>query len=241
MSALEALPVVIEAIGIAGVVAVSYASTNVDNLVILSAYCAKSGYRPLFVKLTFVLVSLIVLLVSLGAAQAVDALLADKLRYLGALPIGLGLDSLAKLAFPPTTEDARLDEFPASAAWSIYLGLALTLLANSSDSMIVLAPVLGDLRPAFVFACVLAAAAVALGMSSLASLVGGNPLLRAQFEKLADWLLPFLLIGIGVMIIADIPSGALLGLAEPGASIAQAPPSPGKPALPAARTSIRRS
>ena len=211
MSALEALPVVIEAIGVAGVVAVSYASTNVDNLVILSAYCAKPGYRPFFVKLTFVLVSLIVLLASLGVAYAADALLADKLRYLGAIPIGLGLYYLSKLAFSPA--DASLDEIPAPAASSLYLGVALTLLANSSDSMIVLAPVLADLRPGFVLACLFAAAAVAIGIGSVASLVGGNPMLRTQFQKVADWVLPVLLIGIGVMIITDKPADALLGLA----------------------------
>ena len=79
--------------------------------------------------------------------------------------------------------------------------------------MIILAPVLADLRPGFVFACVIAAAAVATGVGSLASLVGGNRLLRTQFAKVANRVLPFLLIGIGVMIITDKPADALLGLA----------------------------
>ncbi len=52
----------IEALSVASVAAMSYVSTNFDNLVVLSAYGAKPGYRPLYVKLTFICVCLTVLL-----------------------------------------------------------------------------------------------------------------------------------------------------------------------------------
>ena len=58
--------VLIEALSVASFAAVSYVSTNLDNLVLLSAYGAKPGTRPLFVKLTFVFVCFVVLLVSLA-------------------------------------------------------------------------------------------------------------------------------------------------------------------------------
>ena len=74
MSAPVSTHVLIEAVSIASVSAVSYVSTNLDNLVILSAYGAKPGYRPFFVKLTFVSVCLVVLLVSLALARAADTL-----------------------------------------------------------------------------------------------------------------------------------------------------------------------
>jgi hypothetical protein len=73
----------IEAIGIAGLVAFSYASTNLDNFLVLSAYSAKPGYRPLFGRLAFVSVCLTVILASLLLARAADTPIADKLRYLG--------------------------------------------------------------------------------------------------------------------------------------------------------------
>jgi hypothetical protein len=81
----------IEAIGIAGLVAFSYASTNLDNFLVLSAYSAKPGYRPLFGRLAFVSVCLTVILASLLLARAADTPIADKLRYLGVIPLGLGL------------------------------------------------------------------------------------------------------------------------------------------------------
>jgi cadmium resistance protein CadD (predicted permease) len=89
--------VLIEALSIASLAAVSYVSTNLDNLILLSAYGAKPGYRPLFVKLTFVFVCLVVLLVSLALARAADTLPTVDLRYLGLLPMTLGAYQLVQL------------------------------------------------------------------------------------------------------------------------------------------------
>ncbi len=211
MDALYGFGEATEAIAIAGLVAASYASTNLDNFVVLSAYCTKSGYRPFFVKLTFVLVCLTVVLASLALARAADAVIADKLRYLGAIPLGLGLYQLGKLAFRrPAAGAGGDDEKPGLVGWPLYLGFGLALLANSSDSVIVLAPIFADLRLAFVVACAIAAVAVAIAMSSVATLIANHPLLRAKVEKIADWALPFLLIGIGLMILLDKPADAFM-------------------------------
>jgi cadmium resistance protein CadD (predicted permease) len=97
LSAPVSTHVLIEAVSIASVSAVSYVSTNLDNLVILSAYGAKPGYRPFFVKLTFVSVCLVVLLVSLALARAADTLPPVDLRYLGLIPLTLGAYQLVRL------------------------------------------------------------------------------------------------------------------------------------------------
>ena len=89
--------VLIEALSIASLAAVSYVSTNLDNLILLSAYGAKPGTRPLFVKLTFVFVCLTVLFVSLALARAADTLPTVDLRYLGLVPMSLGAYQLVLL------------------------------------------------------------------------------------------------------------------------------------------------
>ena len=99
MSTSVSLQLFIELLSVASLTAISYVSTNFDNLVILSAYGARPGYRPFYVKLTFVLVCLTVLLLSLVLANAADALPAGKLRYLGLIPITLGGYYLFKLIF----------------------------------------------------------------------------------------------------------------------------------------------
>lgn len=212
----------IEAMALAGLVAASYASTNLDNFLVVSAYAAKSRYRPFYVKLTFVLVSLTVVLLSFMLALAADRLVADKLRYLGVIPIGLGLYYLARLVLGRSqAKGAVSPDGPGAAGWSIYLGFALALLANSSDSVIVLAPLFADIRLALVVVCALAAVAVAIAMSSVATLVANHPLLREKLERWADWALPFLLIAIGLMIVLDKPADIFVE--ERAAAIGGAP------------------
>ncbi len=206
----------LEAIALAGLVAVSYASTNLDNFLVLSAYSAKSGYRPFLVKLTFVLVCLTVVLASLLLARAADTLIAEKLRYLGAVPIGIGLYQLGALVFRRRgPKDGGPDGETALVGWTLYLGFGFALLANSSDSVVVLAPLFADLRLAFVVVCASAAVAVAVAMAGVADRIARFPLLRAKVENIADWALPFLLIAIGLMILLDKPADAFVVAGDP--------------------------
>ncbi len=225
MNGVNTLSAAIETVGIAGLVAFSYASTNLDNFIVLSAYSAKPGYRPLFGRLAFVSVCLTVILASLLLARVADSLIADKLRYLGLIPLGLGLYQLGKLVFrrsQPDGED-KADKDPSLVELSFYLGFALALLANSSDSVIVLTPIFADLKLAFIFICAIAAV-VAIAMSGVAGYIGTHPLLRAQVEKIGPWALPFLLIGIGLMILSNKPDDAFVAEDDqPSAAIALAP------------------
>lgn len=126
-----------------------------------------------------------VILGSLALGRVADTLIADKLRYLGVIPLGLGLYQLGKLVFQRSQPDGAEgeDKDPNLVEWSFYLGFALALLANSSDSVIVLAPIFADLRVVFIVICALAAVAVAIVMSSAAGFIGGHPLLRAAGSK----------------------------------------------------------
>lgn len=207
MNDVDSSHVLIEAFSVASVAAASYASTNFDNLVVVAAYAAKSEFRPVFLKITFVLVCLAVLLLSLGLAHAADALPAAKIRYLGVIPMGLGVYHLAKLIFGRfSAEDSRLDERPGLVGLAGYLGFVLALFANSGDSVIVLAPLLADLKPVFVLACFGAALAVTVMMSSLADFLASHSTWRSYVERISNWALPFLLIGIGILILTDIPT-----------------------------------
>ena len=172
MNGVNGLNMPIEAIGIAGLVAFSYASTNLDSFLVLSAYSAKPGYRPLFGRLAFVLVCLTVILASWLLAPAADTLVADKLRYLGVIPLGLGLYQLGKLVFQryQSESEESPDKDPSLVEWSFYLGFALALLANSSDSVIVLTPIFADLKLVFIFICAIAAVVVAIAAASPVSL-----------------------------------------------------------------------
>ena len=168
--------------------------------------------RPLFGRLAFVSVCLTVILASLLLARVANSLIADKLRYLGLIPLGLGLYQLGKLVlrrYEPDGEEAA-DKNASVIQLSFYLGFALALLANSSDSVIVLTPIFADLKLAFIFVCAVVAVGVAIAMSGVAGYIGTHPLMRAQVEKVGHWGLPFLLIAIGLMILSNKPDDAFV-------------------------------
>jgi cadmium resistance protein CadD (predicted permease) len=202
----------IEALSVASVAAISYVSTNFDNLVVLSAYGAKPGYRPLYMKLTFICVCVTVLFVSLMLAQAADnSISAKQMRYLGLIPIALGGYQLLKLMMNRVGgEDPSVDEGPVPIGFATYFGFALVLLANSSDSVSIMTPLLADLKPLLVPVSFAAAVVMAILMTWLAKILAHHPASRAYLEKIAKWALPFLLIGIGVLIITDEPSDIFL-------------------------------
>jgi len=198
--------VLAEAISVMGVTGAAFVSTNLDNLVVLSAYAAKPGYRPLPIKLTFVLVCLLVLVVSLALGRAAGALPADKIRYLGLVPMGLGTYQIARLFLGVADECPDPEISPAAHQLSAYIGFALVMLANSSDSVSVLTPLMADLKPAFVVASFAAALIAAVAMSGLAHFLARRAASKIYLETFAKWVLPFLLVGIGLLILIDKPS-----------------------------------
>jgi cadmium resistance protein CadD (predicted permease) len=202
--------VLIEALSIASLAAASYVSTNLDNLVLLSAYGAKPGTKPLFVKLTFVFVCLTVLFVSLALARAADTLPAVDLRYLGLLPMSLGGYQLVQMMKDRGKKDREPDKTFEAAGFAAYFGFALVLLANSGDSVSLMAPLFADLKPMFVLAGFAAAMLAAVLMSMLAGQLVRHPAAQSVVETIGKWVLPFLLIGIGLMIFMDKPADIFL-------------------------------
>jgi cadmium resistance protein CadD (predicted permease) len=189
-------------LSIASVAAISYVSTNCDNLVFLLAYGAKPGYKRLLVNLTFLLVCLVVLVASLLLGLAVNALPPERIRYVGLIPIGYGCYHLVRVFAGRVHRNVLgLNEDPGPIGFSAYFGFALILLANSGDTMSVMMPIFADLQPVFVFACFVAAIAMAMFMSALASILAHYPESRRYLEKLDKWVLPFLLIGVGILIL----------------------------------------
>jgi cadmium resistance protein CadD (predicted permease) len=198
--------VLAEIISVMGVTAAAFVSTNLDNLVVLSAYGARPGYRPLPIKLTFILVCLLVLVLSLAVGRAAGALPADKIRFLGLIPMGLGAYQIATLALGAADEFPGPSVAPPAGGISAYIGFALVMLANSSDSVSVLTPLMADLKPLFVAAGFAAALIAAIAMSAVGHFLARHPASKIALETFAKWLLPFLLVGIGLLILLDKPS-----------------------------------
>ena len=210
MSAPVSSYVLIEALSIASLVALSYVSTNLDNLVLLAAYGAKPGSKPLFVKLTFIFVCSVVLLSSLALGVAADRLPTADIRYLGLLPMTLGAYQLVRLMIG-RGGGSNAPKTPGQITFAAYGGLALVLLANSSDSVSIMTPLFADLKPMFVLIGFVAAVMTAILMGALAEQLVRHSAARSFIEKIGKWVLPFFLIGIGLLIFTDKPADIFLG------------------------------
>jgi cadmium resistance protein CadD (predicted permease) len=188
--------------------ALSYGSTNIDNLAVLSAYSVKPGYRASLVRLTFLAVCLAVLVVSFLLAQAADhSFLGQRLHYLGLIPLALGGWQLLQLARGRASEpQPDKSSGAASTGLAAYFSFALVLLANSGDSVGVMTPLLADLKPSLVLTSFAAALIVAVVMTGLARFLAHHPATRDHVQRLAKWALPFLLMAIGVLILTARPA-----------------------------------
>jgi cadmium resistance protein CadD (predicted permease) len=87
----------------------------------------------------------------------------------------------------------------------------LVLLANSSDSVSIMTPRFADLKPMFVLIGFVAAVMTAILMGALAEQLVRHSAARSFIEKIGKWVLPFFLIGIGLLIFTDKPADIFLG------------------------------
>jgi cadmium resistance protein CadD (predicted permease) len=130
-----------------------------------------------------------------------------QMRYLGLIPMALGGYQILKLAIS-SFADGELKSEPSSdpMGFSAYFCFALVLLANNSDSISVMTPLLADLKPIFAPVCFIAAAMTAGLMGLIAENLTRHSATRNYFERIAKWALPVLLIGIGLLILTDEPA-----------------------------------
>jgi len=91
--------------------AAAFVSTNIDNLLMLSALLAMSAVRPLPIVTGFLLTTVIVIGAALLIARLGDLVDTRYVGLLGLIPIALGLRGLLTLmrkkARPATTQDVR--------------------------------------------------------------------------------------------------------------------------------------
>jgi cadmium resistance protein CadD (predicted permease) len=200
-----------EAVSVMGMTGAAFVSTNLDNLAILSAFGVKPGYRPLLIKLAFVFVCLMVLIISLVLSRAAEVLPADKIRFMGLIPICLGLYQVFQLFSGKGEEPSDPDAEAPRGGIAAYGSFALVMLANSGDSISVLTPLLADLKPSFVLAGFGAALTAAIAMSLLAHFLALRPTSKVWIQKFAKWVLPLVLVGIGLLILTDRPSDVFVG------------------------------
>jgi cadmium resistance protein CadD (predicted permease) len=172
----------------------TYASTNLDNLLLMAALSA--GLQDRRHAITgFVAATLLILIVSAMFVAFSYVVPPDRIRYLGIIPILLGGKAMI-------TRQTGMPSRPDAAARSPQAVAAL-LLANSADTVAGFGPLVAE-SEAVVVAALLAgfAAAAAVWLILIRMLSRHATVDRSRMAKLQR-LTPFIMIGVGLYILAD--------------------------------------
>ena len=182
----------------AGVAAVAFVSTNLDNLFLLMGLVSDGRTPTRQVALGYVAAIATVLAISVAGSYAFD-LAADRwLRFLGVVPLGMGVWRIRRMLARAETgaEAAPVEGIGVASVFGV-------MLANSGDSLGVFTSLMGETRQPLVFVIAGTSLALAALWAVAARWVVAHPVLAPRLRALDRWVVPFFLVAIGAYIIVD--------------------------------------
>jgi cadmium resistance protein CadD (predicted permease) len=183
---------------IIGVSCAAFVSTNLDTFWLLISLYASSerGSRALTVGY-LAATALVGVLAWLGSS-ALEILSARQIDYLGLIPLGMGIYRGWALFAP---QSGQVDSPP---PWRPTFSSALVMtLSQSADNFAILASLFADTRASLELTAGIAIAVCAIAWSALAHWVGTHRLVAPRMRRIARFLLPVLLIAVGLHLLAD--------------------------------------
>ena len=199
----------VQALTIAFMTAASYASTNVDNLLLAVLLLGANREQQWAIKLGVVTAAIAVMLlcaIGLVIRHTVDAGLGG---YLGLVPIALGLRHLfvnSTNATPGASDQSRLSAPDARTAW---LSATVLMIANSGDTIALFLPLLAESRAAVLPLVAGSYVVTAIAWALLAWGLASRPWIARAMDRYGARLLPWVMIGVGIYILVNTASDNL--------------------------------
>lgn len=186
-----------EVLLIVGVAIAAFVSTNLDNLFLLVGVMRSSRFTTRDVAIPYACVMGLVLLIGLAGSYAADVGAQSWLRYLGLVPLVMGLWRMRAMIRPAAAVDGSVSALSGRAS---VFGITL---ANSGDSLGVFAPLMGETSELLVVVIFATALAMAVAWASVARWVAEHPALAPRLHAVDRYGVPLVLIAIGVYILSD--------------------------------------
>ncbi|MGH8663471.1 MAG: cadmium resistance transporter [Burkholderiales bacterium] len=193
------------------IAALVYASTDIDDLLLLAVFFADPRMRAGAIVAGRLLGTAALALVSGAAGMLALAVPADWIALLGLVPLVLGLRLLPALVRKNSEEDGTeegisgsLKDKPDSGFAAQALAVAGVTLANGGDNLGVYIPLFAS-TPSAIAIYVAVFVVMTLVWCALGYLVVNNPLIGSRTRRYGHVLLPPVLIALGLIIL----SGAL--------------------------------
>lgn len=183
---------------LSGMVALAFASTNMDNLLLLVSWLL-AGAMPasrLFAGYGLGMLGVLAVSVLMGLAGYLFPI--EYLGYLGVIPMLLGL----RLLIGNLSHAAPGDDALPSAAGGVF-AVAATQLSNGVDTVLVFAPLLADSRLLFDAQIAVLFVILFCLWFLLARLLSLHASRLPAIERLGRWLAPVVMMGVGFYILSN--------------------------------------
>jgi cadmium resistance protein CadD (predicted permease) len=188
----------VDVVGTVALAMVVFASTNIDDILVLLMFYADPHIRSRDITIgQYVGVGALILL-SLIATAATLAIPESLIRYLGLVPITLGIRAL--FAWRPSPENAAPLPDPSTGALSRTAAVTAITFANGGDNVGIYTPLFAshDLQDTGIIVAVFL---VLIGVWCLvAKALVSHRAIGAAVQRLGQYMLPVVLIGLGLYI-----------------------------------------
>lgn len=197
-------------LGVLGVAIVVFTSTNVDDIFVLLGFFADPKFRAKQIIIGQYLGIATLYGVSVVASFLVLVIPAAYIGLLGFAPIYFGLRRLWELWNGIETDGDPEDHEKASAGHGNIAAVTLVTIANGGDNISVYTPLFATRSAYEVLAigCIFAVL-TAIWLSAAHSLVN-HPKLGAPIRRHGHSVVPFILIGLGILILYEAKTATLL-------------------------------
>jgi cadmium resistance protein CadD (predicted permease) len=186
-------------LGTLAIALAAFASTNIDDLLILSVFFANRRFHPWQVVVgQYMGLGALVGLSVLGGV-AIQWFPEHVTRWLGILPILIGVKWLVDRLRQTEERHFKLESEPQQ-AWAIT-SVALVTIANGGDNIAVYVPLFAKMQPTNLTVTMMVFILMTAVWCAISYWLVRNPLIGRRFTIVGQWAAPFVLIGVGFGIV----------------------------------------
>lgn len=186
----------------------AFIATNLDNFALLVTFLVRYRHRTLIVAAAYFTSIFLLCWVSYGIGAAADIIPVEFIGWLGLVPIGLGTAGVVGLIRQRQSAGATRENLLGSK--TAFLATLISQLGNGADTIVTLGALFADSNPASDTLIVLTLAAMAFIFFAGAYYAIRHPSVATLIEKHAHKITPFILIIVGVYIVAATATDVLL-------------------------------
>jgi cadmium resistance protein CadD (predicted permease) len=189
-----------------GLLAGSFAATNIDNLALLVGWLLAGRGRNRQILVGHLLGMLTILVLTVAFGMGANLLPVEYVGYLGVIPVSLVLKGLYDLSRSRSdTKDDAVREHVAP------LSIAATQVANGVDTVLVFGPLLADSESNIDLVVVIGFVAMTFAWFGLARFLEHHASRLTILERYGHWVAPIVLIIVGLYILDNTSTDVLPG------------------------------